>query len=524
MAGLGALGGSGLFAGKSLAVLGAGLLAGAVGGGALVASGTVQFGGNAGAGQGAGAGPGLELVPCPDQGPVIGTIPRDQQVLVTGRSADGGWLQLYWPAPGIESAWTKTGPLQLEGDAGSLPVAECEAPPTPSPRPTVEPTPTPEPTPSPTPTPTASPTPSPTPAANTAPKLSKLTASTATISYDQGSYCAGDPKSVTISVSASDDDGLASVTLRYRPPGASGYSEKAMTLSGGRYAATLNTTADNLKTAGKLLYYVVARDKAADQKSTRIPKASATITVKVCKNTGPKFTLLEASPTSIIADPLGAGCAGSTLSELRARATDPDGVKSIKLFFKKPGATSYTSRSFDQDGDTWYSFINTVGSVDNIVRSGTISWYAVATDDKGATTKTKTRSIKVTRCDSEASFDWGGTTSIVYSPAACSPNQITIPIYAHDEDAGSPSSNLNVVVTWSAQNNRGPSFGSYSGKVTATFLKGNAFRAYVSVVGWQNPGSWTLTWSMKSTDPYGGTSTAGPIQDSFNLYGACVLN
>jgi hypothetical protein len=37
MAGLSALGGSGLLAGKSLAVLGAGLLSGAVAGGALVA-------------------------------------------------------------------------------------------------------------------------------------------------------------------------------------------------------------------------------------------------------------------------------------------------------------------------------------------------------------------------------------------------------------------------------------------------------------------------------------------------------
>ena len=34
-----------------------------------------------------------------------------------------------------------------------------------------------------------------------------------------------------------------------------------------------------------------------------------------------------------------------------AQATDRDGVKSIRLFFKKPGASSYTSRAFVQDGD-----------------------------------------------------------------------------------------------------------------------------------------------------------------------------
>jgi hypothetical protein len=123
MAGLGALGGGGLLAGQSLAVLGAGLLAGATAGGLLVASGAVAPGAAPREANG-GGGPGLELVPCPDTGPVIGTIPRNQQVLVTAKSADGGWLQLYWPAPGIERAWTKTGPLKLDGDTASS-IAGC---------------------------------------------------------------------------------------------------------------------------------------------------------------------------------------------------------------------------------------------------------------------------------------------------------------------------------------------------------------------------------------------------------------
>ena len=521
MAGLGAAGGSGLFSGPSLAVLGAGLLAGAVGGGALVATGTVDIS-RAGSGGGtASGGPGLELLPCPGQGPVIGSIPRNQQVLVTGRSADGGWLQLYWPAPGIESAWTKAGPLQLEGDAASLPVAACEAPPTPSPRPTVEPTASP--TASPTPTPTAPPTPSPSPAANQAPKLSGLAASTASISFDQGSYCANAPKSVTISVNASDADGLASVTLRYKPPGASSYLEKAMTLSGGRYSATLDTTADNLKKAGSLLYYVRARDNADNQKSSRIPKSSASLSVKVCKNTGPQITRLTATPNSIIANPLGTSCAGSTLSEFQAQANDPDGVASIELFFKKPGASTYTSRPFNQDGSTWYSFINTVSSVDNIVRSGNISWYVVATDGKGAKTKTATKTMKVTRCDSEASFDTGGITGAVYNHSGCSPNFLTVPIYAQDADAGYPSDKLKVTVTWTATNNRGPGAGTYSGKTKAVFQKGNYFETRISVIGWQNPGSWTLTYFATSTDPFGGTTKSFTANDTFNLYAACVI-
>jgi hypothetical protein len=528
MAGLGALGGSGLVAGKSLAVLGAGLLSGAVAGSALVATGTVEFGG--GTGGSAGAGAGLQLVPCPDQGPVLGSIPRDQQVLVTARSTDGAWLQLYWPAPGIERAWTKAGPLSLNGDASSLPVAECEAPATPTARPTQEPTPAPEATPSPTPTaipttgPTAKPTPKPTPKPNAAPKLTGFTASTRSVSYDQAAYCAGDPKSVTFSIGASDSDGLASVTLFYRPPGGPRYLTKPMIPSGGRYVATLNSTADNLKTAGQLSYFIVAKDKNASPKTTRTPASGAlAMTVKVCKNTGPKFTTLTASPTSIITDPLAAGCSGSTLTSFQARATDVDGVKSIRLYFRKPGASSYSSRPFSKDGTTWYNYINTVSSVDNIVRSGSISWYAVATDGKGATTKTPVRSISVKRCDSEASFDFGGVPATVYNQAGCSPNRLTIPVYAQDADAGYPSGRLKVTVSWTAQNGRGASYGSYAGKATATFLKGNYFEAYISTIGWLRPGSWSITWSAGSTDPYGGTSKSFTAKDSFSLNGSCVI-
>jgi hypothetical protein len=520
MAGLGAIAGGGLFSGPSLAALGAGLLAGAVGGGALVATGTVEFGG-APAG-GAAAGAVLELVPCPDQGPVVGTIPKGQEVLVTGRSADGRWLQLYWPAPGIERAWTKAGPLELQGDAASLPVEACEAPPTPTPRPTVEPTPTPAPTPTPTPTPSPSPTPSPTPTAApnpTKPRVSDLRASTKTISYDTGDYCPTAPTGVTISVRATDPDGIARVTLYYKPPGASKYLTKPMTAADGRYVATLDTGADDLRRAGTLTYYVVARDNEPEVQTARLPAKTASLTVRVCRNTGPKITLLKASPTSIVADAPNTSCStGSTLSEFQAQATDPDGVKGIRLFFKKPGASSYSSRAFTRDGDTWYSFINTVSSVDNIVRSGTISWYVEATDEKGAKTKSKTTSIKVTRCDSEASFDYGGTSEVTYNGATCSPNRLTIAVYAQDADAGYPSDNLKVSLNWTAQNGRGPAMGSYSGTTAARFMKGNYFEVYVSTVGWVQPGTWTISFEASSTDPYGGKSAAGFTgRSSFSL-------
>ena len=413
MAGLGALGGGGLLAGKSLAVLGAGLLAGALGGGALVGSGAVHFGPSQGGTVGAGGG--LQLVPCPDQGPVIGTIPRNQQVLVTAKSADGGWLQLYWPAPGIERAWTKAGPLQLEGDLASLPVARCEAPPPATPRPTVEPTATPEPTPiadarahalaDPHDAPTASPT----AAANAAPKVSGLTISTPTISYDQGAYCASAPKSVTFAVSVSDADGLASVNLWYRPPGAAKYLAKPMTLSGGKYVATLDTTADNLKTAGELRYYVLAKDQNASPETTKLPKSGyQALTVKVCKNAGPKITLLTATPTSIIANPLTSSDApGSTSVGVPARGRPTStGSRASSSSSRSRGATGYTSRRVrastagrgTASSTPWARWTTSSAP-------GTSAGTWSPRTPRARRTKSAVKTIKVTRCDSEASFD-----------------------------------------------------------------------------------------------------------------------
>lgn len=533
MAGLGTLGGGGLFAGKSLAVLGAGLLAGATVGGVLVASGAV----NPGASQGGatpGGGPGLELVPCPDQGPVIGTIPRNQQVLVTARSADGGWLQLYWPAPGIERAWTKAGPLKLEGDATSLPVAVCEAPPDATSRPTVEPTATPSPTAKPTatpiPTPTVKPTPTPTPKPkpNAAPKVTGLKASRTTISYDRGKYCVTAPKSTTISVAATDADGLASVTLFFRRPGSTTFVQKPMVLSNGRYVVTLDTTADKLSRAGDLRYYVVARDANATPKSTRSPvSGTLAIAVKVCVNTGPAFTRLTASPTSIIADPLNVGCRGSTLSELQAQATDVDGVKSIQLFFRKPGASAFESRDFSADGATWYSFINTVRSVDNIADGGTIAWYAVATDTKGAKTKSAVDTIVVTRCDAPAVFDFGSVTGRAFNSQSCSPSSVAIPVFASDPDnaaAGDPDSRrLQVVVSWRASNGQQVQ----TGQTGAVFQKGNAFIAALPLFsGWVGdtawpPGTYVISYSATSTDVLGGTSQSFTASARFSVL-ACI--
>jgi hypothetical protein len=182
VAGLGAGGAAGgggplaglasLFTGNSLLAIAAGLIVGVAGTGTLLATGAVHVGGGATAPASSTAG--LQLVACPDAGPVIGTLPQGEKVLVTGRTSDGTWLQIYYPGPAFDRAWTKAGPLQLEADASGLPVAACEAPLSPSPAPSpgpstavVEPSPqaspSPQPSPSPSPSPSAGPSPSPSP-------------------------------------------------------------------------------------------------------------------------------------------------------------------------------------------------------------------------------------------------------------------------------------------------------------------------------------------------------------------------
>jgi len=551
MAGLGALGGGGLFAGKSLAVLGGGLLAGALGGTVLVASGTVHVGGGGTTGTPSAGTGGLEVVACPGRGPLIGAIPRGQKVLVTGRSADGGWLQVLWPVPGIARAWTKAGPLALEGDAASLPVAACDAPPAPTPRPTAEPTPapgttpgptpaptpvaTPGPTPAPTPTPrqsarptptprpTPRPTPTPTPRPNTAPTLTGLRADATSISYDRGNFCPTAPKKVTISVAASDPDGIASVTLYWRAPGAKAYSSRPMTLVGGRYAATLDTKADGISKAGTLAYYVVARDRNPAPKTSRLPAAGpATLKVNVCTPAPPAFSQLSATPTTIVSDPLGAGCRGSTTAQFTAVVSSSAGVKSVVLFWQKPGSAGYVSRPFTLNGTTWSASVDT--GTDRILRGGTISWYAVATDAAGLTTQSATASVAVSHCDSPTTFKFGtlGRLAYAYSDASCSPTVIRPGFSASDPDLTifgfDDSSRLQVVISWQAvPDHGGPSL---SGDATADFLRGTTFAWSIPVVGW-NADSYTLTYSATSSDPAGGSTRSDTIRDRFYVYASC---
>ncbi len=550
MAGLGgggAAGGGGPLAGIGALVTGngviaiaAGLLVGIVGTGTLLATGTINVGGGTAATPT--AGPGLQLVACPNIGPVIGTIPQGEKVLVTGRSADGGWLQIYYPGPAFERAWTKAGPLQLQADASGLPVASCEAPtaqrpgasaavvpapeasPSPQASPSTEPSPVAIPSPSPAASaqPSATATPKPTP--NVPPAIAAFTASTKTLSYDQGAYCPTAPMTVTFTLKATDAGGVVSATLYWKKPGASAYVAAPMTLAGGSAQAgtwtkSVGTKGSGTWNAGNLDAYVVVLDASGAR--TKSPASGAlAIPVGVCVNTGPTFVSgPSAGNATLYADPLQAGCGSPIGTEIRATITDVDGVKSATLFFTDQAGTAVQRPMTGYAGNLWSSSIN--ANDDGTKGNGSISWYVVATDGKGAQTTSPTQSLAVIRCDTPATFDFGSATSPVYNAPACSPTSVTIPVYATDPDNAAAgdrdSSRLQVMVTWQATNLR--SGKTYSGRVQAVFQKGNLFLASFPVgTDWQAT-LYSLTYSATSVDVYGGTTRSFSGKAQISVYG-----
>jgi pSer/pThr/pTyr-binding forkhead associated (FHA) protein len=95
--------------------------------------------------------------------PVLGLLPVNTQVEVTGKNSDGSWWQIVYPSGSAERGWIYA-PFTRPSNTGNVPVVETPVPPTPTHTPTITPTATASPTatPSPTLTPTATPTPSPT--------------------------------------------------------------------------------------------------------------------------------------------------------------------------------------------------------------------------------------------------------------------------------------------------------------------------------------------------------------------------
>jgi hypothetical protein len=143
---------------------------------------------------------------CPDSNRIVARVAQDQKALITARSSDGTWLQIYLGQPDADRGWARTGSVTLPSPLDALPVADClpggtSAPETAAP-PTGEPSAAPL---------TGAPNP------GGGPTLSHLNIVFPAKPGSGGRYvigCNGEPAAV-IEVDASDPDGVAQVILVY---------------------------------------------------------------------------------------------------------------------------------------------------------------------------------------------------------------------------------------------------------------------------------------------------------------------
>lgn len=495
-----------------------GIVVGALGGGFIAAS--------SGGSQPATSAGRLAVYACPDSGEPLLMVQGGQKLLATGRTEDGAWLRIHFPDPGRSEAWVQATPVQVQGAMDSLPVAEClpelaVAPPSVEPAQSFTvaannpPSAPPAEVPTATPAPTQTPVPTPTAVANRKPTLSSLTVSTRKISYDTDDYCPNAETRVTFRVKAGDDDGVTGVTLFWREPGAGSFARAAMSRSAGSAASgtwqvTLDTTANGITKAGKLAYYAVATD--ADGATRRIPTGgSSSITVDVCANTGPTIKSASSSAGSTLFwDPLGAPGNCQTATNITASVKDVDGIRSVSLFYRRPGASWQSKPMNDQTiAGKWYANLDTLGDKITIVDppTDTLRWYIKAIDDKGKASQTSTRDITIRRCDTEAQFDGVFPRNPNNLYPCDTTATITIGTYANDADQ--PNDGLKVVFHWSLFNPRTKD-GPITGKVTATTQRGNYYQGVTRNFDGNRFYYAQLTVYAVTTDRYGGT-TKSPV-------------
>lgn len=477
----------------------AGVVVGGVGGAAIAVSQRSSTGGTTEAS--------VSIYPCPNQGPAITTASSGQQLLVTGRLADDSWVRIHLPEPGRTEGWVETGPLTITGSIDSLPVATC-APEAAVPAPAVLPVPSLTAVVNATPSPAPTPVPTPSPTANTPPTLAGLAASPKTISYDQGSYCPSAAHSTVISVKAGDAAGITGVALWWKVPGAAAFTSTPMTMSSGSatsgtWQATLDTVANSITKAGTLAFYAIATDIGGA--TAKLPaKGSTGLTVAVCANRGPSITGSSSNAGTMYWNPLGVvGVACPTATSITANVSDIDGVKSVTLFYRKPGSSSYASKAMTANGQTYSAGLDT--GADGITiptpPTGSLAWYIKAVDNKNVAAQTKASTITIRRCDSPARFfvnalgktqypfGTNNTFNLVWSTSITDPDNLT-----------------QETVSFTITNNA--SGVSASGTFTVSVTGQRMTLTSGPLNGPDFVGSDTVTWTITTHDQYGGTSTS----------------
>ena len=325
---------SSMFAQPTVQAIAAGLLSGAVIGSTVVASGILapepeqpQF---------------VALLACPGGGPELARVPAGQQLLITARSEDGTWLEVFIGEPGVAFAWAPAPALRAASALDALPVSECDtsmtflptlgppeptlptdipvtavpatvapstfeptlepgATPTPTPRPTPTPKVTPKPSKTPTPStlpppPTAEVTPEPTPEPtpdNNPPTVSNITT---TGYFDAGNnwysifrpstnfaVCGPLPISATITATITTSDVGDSVTeavLYYQPLGGAIYSFGMTNVSGNTWQRDIAT--QDAWNEGQIVYWIRALDARGNLSGGFYPSSPYILQLGTC--------------------------------------------------------------------------------------------------------------------------------------------------------------------------------------------------------------------------------------------------
>lgn len=234
----------------------------------------------------------VSLFECPGSGRIVTSIRPNQNVLVTARSADGQWLQIYVGEAAVDRGWAPATVLDLTAAPDALPVEDCtpqstDAPlPTtlepPSQLPSIEPSPDPSaslapsgvpatvgpsvaatPTPAATTVATPTPTPGPTPPG---PYFSDLTIYDPPRDPSTGNYIFYPPgcpaelfTHAGMTVVITDPDGVGAVFLYYQPSGAASWSSVEM-LDEGNDIYDAQIYSDGSWGDGVISYYIKAYD------------------------------------------------------------------------------------------------------------------------------------------------------------------------------------------------------------------------------------------------------------------------
>ena len=468
-------------------VVAGGLLVGAIGGGLAGGGGTGQQGTTQAT---------LSIYPCPDSGPALATVGSGQKFLVTGKNADGSWARIYYPLPGRTEAWVPSGPLQVDGSLDAQPVVPC-APVVAGPGASVEPSSslTAVGNNSPSPGPTAEPTITP---SDSGPTLARFDFGTRIAGGPQR-YCERTPRSITVSVRATDASEVASVVLAYRKPGAADVATKPMVRVGGSdtWRTSLATDANGITGPGSLRLYVSATDRDPTPHTSRLPARS--IDVVACANTGPTLASLRAAPGTVSTN-LAACQSKPKATAISVEATDVDGVDGATLHYRLPGDNSYRDAKMTKNGNRWRTTVTPVDQRPNA--DGKASYYVTSDDDLGESSRSATQTFTVNRCNFPAAIRYSDSTGTPFCP-----QRTTRFFYLANDRDGLTASSATFIYMYRLA----------SGKMKTAKVKmsgqdqgGNWFYTVdiVPTAKWALDGS-TVTFHVQTKDRFGGISNGG---------------